>query len=155
MTTASSGDAGIYAFGMVFLFVAMWFVTTALLPRLTGWAELEKHHPDVDEAAIQTFRFHGFYLGKQKLGASYRGCVTFEVCQSGLRVRVWKVFAPLSRPIFIRWDRLVVEEARVFGLSGARMKLGPQGEYWMTIGGGTARKIAQASGGAFAPPASG
>jgi hypothetical protein len=134
------------------VFIALWFVITVLLPKFSGWSVLEEYHPDRDEKAVQTFRFQGFYLGKQKLGASYRGCVTFEVCKNGLRVRVWKIFAPLSKPIFIHWDGLVVEEAKVFMMSAARMKLGPRGEYWMTIASGTVRRITETSGGAFSVP---
>ncbi|KEO91657.1 hypothetical protein EH31_03010 [Erythrobacter longus] len=147
-----SQDVWIYAAATPVLVAAIWFVVTALLPKLTGWAVLEEHYPDRDEAAIQTLRFNGFYLGKEKLGVSYRGCVTFEVCKRGLRVRIWKLFAPLSSPIFIRWDGLVVEEAKVFAMSGARMKLGPGGTYWMTIASGTARRIVEASAGAFTVP---
>lgn len=133
-------------------FIALWFVITVLVPKFSGWDVLEEHHPDREERPVETFRFHGFYLGREKLGASYRGCVAFEVCNSGLRVRVWKVFAPLSKPIFIRWDGLVVEEAKVFMMPAARMKLGPRGEYWMTIASGTMRRIMKASDGAFTVP---
>ena len=126
--------------------------TAALLPRITGWARLEELFPDSGDKSVQSLHFQGFYIGKQKLGVSYRGCVTFEVCKSGLRVKVWKLIAPFSQPIFIPWGAIETEATRVFTLSALRMKIGPGGEYWMTLAGGTARRIAKASEGALSLP---
>lgn len=138
---------------MIGLFAVLWIATTALLPHFMGWVTLEKLAPDKDPSELgsplDTLRFQGLYLGKGKLGASYRGCVTFEVYADGLRVSIWKLFAPFSKPIFIPFEAMQTEEARVFTFRTTRMKIGPGGEYWMTLGPGTAKSIASASNGAF------
>ncbi|WP_108787493.1 hypothetical protein [Erythrobacter sp. Alg231-14] len=146
-------DVTLYvAIAFPFFFFAMWIVTTALLPRISGWARLEDELPDRPDPAHAKLRFEAFYLGRGKLGVSYRGCVTFEVCQTGLRVRVWKLFAPFSRPIFIPWNAVETEFAKVFFVQATRMKIGQGGEFWMTIPLRSAHNIARASGGRFIIP---
>lgn len=137
---------------MPVIFIALWLAVTLVIPKLSGWARLEELLPDIAEPAMESFGFQAFYLGKGKLGASYRGCVTFEVCESGLRVSIWKVFAPFSKPIFIPWDAVEVEPATIMAITVARLKIGPGGEYWMTIPVRYARNIARASGGRFILP---
>jgi len=142
-----SGSTSTLLFASLFpiLFVGMWLVTTLVISRFSGWSKLEESLPDRSSMAVQTFRFQGFYLGKGKIGTSYRGCVTFDVCKDGLRVRIWKLFAPFSGPIFIPWDKMEVEKTKIFTFSATRLKIGRGGEYWMTLAGSTARKLAGAS----------
>jgi len=136
-------------------FVVLWMGVAAIVPKFSGWEELEDLFPDRPEKTIRTLSFRGFYLGRQKLGASYRGCVTFEVCHTGLRVLVWKIFAPFSHPIFVPWEAMELEPARIFGFAATRIKMGPSPEFWMTMPNSSARDIANASGGSFALPVRG
>jgi hypothetical protein len=87
-------------------FAAMWLAVTSLLALMSGWFELQSRFPDRTEAPIRRWSMASGSLGGL---ASYRSCLVLDVCPSGLRVGVWRLFGPFCRAFFVPWSDLKVE----------------------------------------------
>lgn len=108
--------------GFAIVFPAFWVLVTAFIAEIGGWNRAQRNHPDKPNAeVIETLHMRSANLGHPYFGVSYGGCLTFQVCDKGLRIKVWKLFAPFSKPIFVDWDHLKTVPARwllwrVYGL---------------------------------------
>jgi hypothetical protein len=84
----------------------------------SGWERLQETFPDRKEPALSTLRFRSGRLGDGwKLGVNYLPVLCFDNCNSGLRVRMLPVFALLSKPFFVPWSSLEIEESAGFGVN--------------------------------------
>ena len=104
-------------FGLVWM--AFWFGITGLIGSMSGWNALAQRYPDRGEQlANETFRFQSAAMGRGDAvpRANFGGCVRFDVCSSGLRVRVWRIFLPFSRPFFVPWNDIAASVYRPLGL---------------------------------------
>src|SRR5580765_7585355 len=101
-----------------FLFVGMWIGVTALLAALSGIGELAERYPDrPEQRPWRTLRFQSGQLGRFIMtGVNYGGCLRFDVCPAGLRVKIWRIYAPFSKPFLVPWDAIAVESRPVLGL---------------------------------------
>ncbi|MEO1490464.1 MAG: hypothetical protein AAFR88_13675 [Pseudomonadota bacterium] len=136
---------------MVALFATLWLIVGYAITKLTAWADLERLFPDRPDAPIAgSLHFQGAYIGRETLGPSYRGCMTYRAGPEGFRLSIWKVFAPFAKPIFVPFDAVTVETVSLRLFTMCRLKLGPHGEIWLTIAPSVARELARLSKGAFA-----
>lgn len=142
-----------------FLFIGMWLAVTTLLAAMSGIGELARRYPDrPEQQPWLTMRFQSGQLGRFMMtGVNFGSCLRFDVCPAGLRIKIWRLFAPFSVPCLVPWGAIAVEKrpvlslpfhfARRYRLSFGDPPLGP-----LTISGRAARRIAEASGGLFKLP---
>ena len=100
-----------------FLFIGMWLVITTMLTYFSGWEKLRERFPDHEETPRRRLRFQSGLFGKGSMwnpwgNVSYRNCLRFDICRSGLRVAIWRIFGPFSGPFMVPWDKISVEEKR-------------------------------------------
>ncbi|MFM5895241.1 MAG: hypothetical protein ACKOQM_12535 [Novosphingobium sp.] len=142
-----------------FLFIGMWLSVTAFMAAFSGIGELARRYPDrPEQQPWRTLRFQSGQIGRFMVtGVNYGSCLRFDVCPAGLRIRIWRLFAPFSAPCLVPWDAISVEKrpifslpftfARRYRLSFGNPPLGP-----LSISGRAARRIAEASNGLFRLP---
>jgi hypothetical protein len=83
----------------------MWLFVTTILAREAGWYDLARKYPNRDEEPILRTVFQSGRMSK----VSMSGILRLEVCPSGLRIGIWKLFGPFSRDFFVPWDEIRVE----------------------------------------------
>ena len=135
------------------LFVGMWLAITTLLAAMSGWFTLEDEYPDRQDTVLGTMRFQSGQMGRLGLGGvSFGNCLRFELCQTGLRVRVWKLLGLFSRPFFVPWRDVEVERKKfLFLFPWYQMRFGRVGN--LSVSARTFRKMAQLSRGSLTTPA--
>lgn len=137
-------------------FPAFWIFVTSMIAEIGGWNRVARRFPDRErEPANARFRFCSAQLGSSLFGPSYNHILTFEVCDTGLRIRVWKVFGFLSKPIFLPWNAFRTEPFQWFIWSACRIIYGREKRDAVIIRRPLAEKIAVASGGVFGSPEQG
>ncbi len=123
---SSSNHYWVLLFPLVF--VGMWLLVTTLLGVMSGWFGLMQRFPDRPQPAILKL---GNNYGSLR-GVNFNGILTLSVCPDGLRIGVWRIFAPFARNIFVPWQALSVSRRnRVlwkiavlrFGASGPQLKI--------------------------------
>jgi hypothetical protein len=97
------------AVAILLFFVALWLLITTLLAGLSGWLGLARRFPDRVEVPRIALKGQSGAMG---MGVQLRGILTLSACPSGLRVAIWRAFAPFSKPFFVPWDEI---EARPKG----------------------------------------
>ena len=138
------------------IFALSWLSVGFIITRFTAWGDLVERYSDKATArSLGTFRLQGAYVGREKLGASYRGCLTFTATNRGLRNAIWKIFAPFVPPILIGWDEIETQHAKAMMFDMVRLRVGRRGSIWITIAPSLARGIERVSDGQFALPTSG
>lgn len=95
----------IVPFAFPVFFVGMWLLVTTILSAVSGWKGLESRFPDRDDEVLATFRMASGLMR----GVGMNNVLTLTACRTGLRVAMWKLFAPFDRPFFVPWEQLVVE----------------------------------------------
>jgi hypothetical protein len=91
------------AVGILFFFAALWLLITTLLAGLSGWLGLARRFPDRAETPRFQLKGQSAAMG---MGVQLRGILTFSACPSGLRVTIWRAFAPFSKPFFVPWGEI-------------------------------------------------
>lgn len=139
------------------IFIVVLFLLTGwLMPRFMGWTRLEELFPDrPEDAQIERFLFQALYIakpGSSGPGISYRGCVTLTACETGLRVSIWKLFQPFSKPVFIPWGDIEVVVMRVTGFKMCGLKTGQPEPFTLSIIARIARRIEKATDGRLSLP---
>ena len=138
------------------IFPAFWILVTSALAEMGGWNSLERQFPDDPSARlIERFGWRSAQFGHPLFGVSYSGVLTFEVCEGGLRIRVWKLFGLFSKPIFLPWDAFRTEPYQWFIWASCKIIWGPDKRDSMIIYRRLAEQLAVASGGEFGSPEQG
>lgn len=142
-----------------FAFVGFWFAITWLVAKMAGWYRLQERFPDREEEPLIRLRWQSASFGDSAFTrASFGRCLRFDVCASGLRVSIWRLFSPWSRPFFVPWGQIEPSKKRLLGLphyviSFYRLGLGKPEVQCMILSGRAARRIEEASrGGLRLPP---
>lgn len=112
-----------------FLFIGMWLAVTTLLWVLSGWNTLQVRFPNKAEMPLRRMRFQSGMLGKGGLwnpwgNVNYGNCLRIDICQSGLRVAIWRVFGLSARPFLVPWNLISVEERRYLFFRIYRLSFG-------------------------------
>ena len=71
-------------------FILMWLGVTTLLSWKSGWFKLMRRYPDQDETSVLVLRNQSGSMG----GVSMRNILQLEVCPSGLRISIFRIFGP-------------------------------------------------------------
>ncbi len=92
---------------------------------MAQWFALQEDYPPTDEAPRLVLRARSGAIGPLSLlRVRYNGCVTLAACASGLRVSVWRVFAPLQRPFEVPWTDIDARPATGLFWRSVELKLG-------------------------------
>lgn len=139
------------AFGAIF--ALFWLAVTQLLLVLSGWTNLAARMPDRADTVLETLRFQSGNMGDFFIGGvSFRGCLTLEVSMTGLRVRIRKIFAPFSGPIFIPWNEIEVRHRHLIFIPNYDLIFGTPKAGNLMVSRRTGRHIVEASQGALVLP---
>ena len=100
----------IISIGFLPAFLVIWFFVTYMIGRVSGWFVLQERFPDRHEDPIKTLRFQSASIKQEggKMPASFGNCLKFDICSTGLRVSLWKIFGLTSKPFFIPWSQITV-----------------------------------------------
>jgi len=93
-----------------FFFAAMWLGVSTVLALKAHWFELARRYPDRAEDPSLRLRFQSGRMS----GVAMSGILTLDVCVTGLRVSIWRLFGPFSRPFFVPWNELSVTRRKMF-----------------------------------------
>ena len=133
-----------FPFAFPIFFVAMWLTVTTVLSMVSGWRILAAKFPNRPDATVlATFWFCSGVMGA---GVNYGGCLTIQPCQEGLRVSVWKLFAPFDRPILAPWSEVRPERRRRFIVDRVVLRFGAVEAGHLEISPSLAERIADAAG---------
>ena len=121
-----------------FLFFGMWLLVTTLLWWWSGWGALQEKFPNIDEAPLKRMRFQSGMLGKGTQwnpwgNVNYGKCLLLDICPSGLRVAIWRIFGLFSKPFFIPWQRITVEQRLILFMRYYRLSFGDPNLSALTI----------------------
>ena len=89
--------------------------------------------PNKTDKSLRTFRFRTARLARRgRFGVSYAGSFFFEICETGLRIRLLPMFSWISEPIFVPWELVATDGA--FPIIGSSVYLGSPfiGSIWMS-----------------------
>ena len=118
-----------FPYAFPFFFLGMWLTITTVLGYVSGWPSLEQRFPDREEQSIDRMHMQSGSIGNGSLynpwgNVNYNGCLTLDVCPSGLRVSVWRIFGPFSRPFFVPWQKISVEPVKFLFFQYYRLTFG-------------------------------
>ena len=121
-----------------FFFIGMWLLVTTVLWWFSGWRALQERFPDREEQPVDRLHFRSGMLGQGSVWnpwgtVNYGSCLRFDICRGGLRVAMWRIFAPFSRPFFVPWDRITVEPRRYLFFRTYRLSFGNEDLSSMTV----------------------
>jgi len=105
-------------------FVTMWFAITTILSVLSGWYVLMRKYPDRNETPVLRLRFQSGSMG---VGVHMRGLLRLDVCPSGLRVGILRIFGVFNRDFFVPWSEIRIERKDRYFWKLARLRLGNVG----------------------------
>jgi hypothetical protein len=112
------------AFPIVFpiFFAGIWLAVTIMIGAASGWYALARRYPDRDEPALVKIGFQSGVMGPMAMGMN--GILVFGACRSGLRVAIWRVFGPFSKPFLVPWSEISVRPTQIFFHPYARLGFG-------------------------------
>jgi hypothetical protein len=119
-----------------------WLAATAILGRVSGWYELAARYPDRREFNLLMFDTQSGIMGP---GVVINGILTLNACPSGLRVRIWRLLGPFSRPFFVPWTDIRVESRTHLFLKMARLGFGQPEVGVLSIEAGMWARLAEAA----------
>ena len=133
--------------GFFVAFAALWLLVTSLLARFSGWLELAERFPDREDAIVERLRGQSGTFGKGSVlnpwgGVSYNRCLNIDVCMSGLRLSIWRIFGRNCRPIFVPWSEIAVQPGKVMALRYFRLRFGDGDLSRLTLSDRTFQRIA-------------
>ena len=86
---------------------------------------LQEDYPPTNDTPRLVLRGRSGAIGPLLfLRARYNGCMTLAACASGLRVSVWRIFAPLQRPFEVPWTDIDARPADDLFQRSVELKLG-------------------------------
>ncbi len=123
------------------IFIGIWLVATTVLSVMSGWFALMRRFPDRPEIARITLRGQSGTMGI----VNFNGILTLSACAGGLRVGVWRIFAPFSTPFFVPWDQITVTRGQRLFWKVATFNLGKVEGWQLTVGERIADRLAAGS----------
>ena len=90
-------------------FVGLWLIASTALGFASGWFRLQQRYPPSGERPLITLRGRSGSMG---MGVGLSGILTLAACPTGLRISIWKIFAPFQRPIFVPWKDVRASPSR-------------------------------------------
>lgn len=107
------------AFVPIFVLL-MWLSVTTIGGLASGWFRLQQRFPASDEVPLRKLRMRTGWVNWARFG----GILSFAACRSGLRVAVWPLFGPFTRPFEVPWSQIEAEPVRILFSSMVQLRLG-------------------------------
>ncbi len=112
-----------------FLFAALWIGNSWWLGKMSGWFALQESYPDRLESARFKLRSVSGSMGKfLGMPINFGSCLRLEVCHSGVRVSLWKIFGLFSRPFLVPWSDITVSKKSSLLFPQVRLAFGKGSE---------------------------
>jgi len=112
-------------------FIGLWLAVTTVLGRASGWKFLQGAYPDRIETPLVRLQLQsGSMGGRWGMPVNFNGCLRYDVCPTGLRVAIWRIFGWFQQPFFVPWGHITAEEKKMLFLTGIRLRFTgwPDGE---------------------------
>jgi len=97
-------------------FGGLWLAITSFLAMMSGWPTMTAAYPDREEQRLVRLGGQSGSMGARDGGlfrVNMSGILILDVCPSGLRVSIWRLFGPFSRPFFVPWSELKVRGTQI------------------------------------------
>ena len=107
--------------GFPLFFVGLWLVISQVVGVMSGWYQMMAAYPDRPEAPLRRFSFQSGSMGAR---VSLGNILRIEVCPSGLRFGIMRLFGLWCRDFFVPWDQITVAPKRMFLVSAVEMQFG-------------------------------
>lgn len=123
-------------------FVLMWLAVTSTLGLVSGWYALSGFYPNRDEPPLLSLRMQS---GSMRW-VGMRSILNLDVCPSGLRVGMMRLFGVFCRDFFVPWDQIsVVRNDRLFWRE-AKLVFGQPANGSLKLQAEVANRLARAAG---------
>jgi hypothetical protein len=123
------------------LWLAFGLVLSVPFYAMSGWEDLQRQFPDKNEKSLRTLRFRNARLGRiGKSGCEFAAGFCFDLCETGLRIRLLPIFSVACRPFFVPWSSLQIDEVNPF-LPSSNVYLGRPAVGTMEVSSGLLRQI--------------
>jgi hypothetical protein len=126
-----------------FFFIGLWLAVSGVLGLLSGWFMLMRRYPNTDEEPLVVLYCQSGSMG---LGVHMNGILSLGACPSGLRVGMWRIFGPFSRPFFVPWSDIQLEQKTVFLSPRAKLSFGNPVVGTLSVAAPAWQRLAEASG---------
>jgi hypothetical protein len=127
-------------------FVSLWLVVTTILALFSGWFRLMTRFPN--QSAESLLRIRGV-SGTMGLGISMRGILILNVCRSGMRIGMMRIFGPFCRDFFVPWGEIAVARKTTLFWPIARLNFGSPGVGRLCVSAHVADRLARAANGSW------
>lgn len=132
----------IIPFAFPVFFVGMWLLVVTILSAVSGWKGLSARFPDRPDDVLATFPMSSGVMR----GVRMNHVLTLTACRTGLRVAMWKIFAPFDRPFFVPWEEIDVVRRQMLFVKVAALGFGSPPAGRLQISQALADKLAAAAG---------
>ena len=122
-----------------FFFAGLWLVITQVIGVMSGWYQMMAAYPDRPEAPIRRFAWQSANMGA---GVSLGNILRVDVCPSGLRFGIVRLFGPFSRDFFAPWEEIAATPRRMFLVNVVELRFGGRDFPKLLIRAGLADRIA-------------
>jgi hypothetical protein len=103
-------------------FIAFWLAITAMLGILSGWAKLQRNFPATMDTSLLTLRMRSGRMGR--VGVHMGNILTLSAGSLGLRVGIFRLFGPFSRPFLVPWQQIRADQRTSFFVPSVRLSFG-------------------------------
>lgn len=127
-------------------FVALWLTVTTILALLSGWFRLMAEYPDQSIEPVLRLRGQSGTMG---LGVGMQGILTLNVCPTGLRIGMMRIFGPFCRDFFVPWESITIIRKTIMFWPIAKLQFGNPVVGTLSISAHAADRIARAANGCW------
>ena len=125
-------------------FAVFWLAITSALAVMSGWFGLMQQYPDRPEQPLLRLRGQSGSMGA--MAVRFGGLLRLEVCPSGLRVGMMRLFGPFCRDFFVPWSEIKVERRSWLFVPLVDLNFGSVGAGRLSVRALTADRLAAAAG---------
>lgn len=127
-------------------FVALWLTVTTILALLSGWFRLMAEYPDQFIEPVLRLRGQSGTMG---LGVGMQGILILNVCPTGLRIGMMRIFGPFCRDFFVPWESITIIRKTIMFWPIAKLQFGNPVVGTLSISVHAADRIARAANGCW------
>ena len=123
--------------------IALWIVVNFVISRLTGWARMAAHYPDMGGFTGKVWRFQTVTTRR---GMGYKGNVNVGADSRGLYLSMFVLFRFGHPPLFVPWNDITITEKQVFKLKVLELRFRKTEDLPVRIPGKLGYRLAEAAG---------
>ena len=128
----------------------MWLLSTTLIGFMSGWFGLQQWY--ADDSNEEPLLKLGWQSGVMGFGVNLNGILTLGACQSGLSIRMWRIFGPFQKSLLIPWSEITAEPSRSFFTKMVKLGLGNPPNGRLKINAASWAKLVAAAGSVVSGP---